>query len=517
MIKLKEIFKITEGKYSEGSLETSVADIEYDSKCIFPNTVFVAIKGENFDGNLFIPEAIQKGANALILSQEFYENRENIYKDIFIKIKKKAIPYIIVKDTEKAVSQASALIYNYPSQKLSLIGITGTNGKTSITYILEKIFSYNHDSVGIIGSTLYRYPEKTIKDIEYTTPKSLFLERLISQMKDANVKYVALEASSHGIKMNRVTDLDFETAIFTNLSREHMDYHKTIEDYFETKKRLFTETLKNSKKTNKHAIINIDDEYGKKLYNTIKHISEFKTITYGFSLDCDYRITKYSIEEDYSLFTIENNNKTYSFKINLTGKHNIYNTLAAISTAIEVYKLPYQNIKNALLDKNFVIPGRLEKLESYNIFIDYAHTDDALLNVLNALKETFPHKKIITIFGAGGDRDKGKRPKMGSVVSEFTDYAIVTSDNPRTEPPQNIIDSIVAGMKHKNYKIIIDREEAIKEAIKNFNPLEDVLLIAGKGHETYQIIGTEKIHFDDKEIAKRYIETLNTENTHNIT
>jgi UDP-N-acetylmuramoyl-L-alanyl-D-glutamate--2,6-diaminopimelate ligase len=510
-MKLKEILskiKVLDSCNLDENIQ--ISDIEYDSRLVKNGQLFFAIKGENDDGNLFIDEAVNKGAAAIVVSNYFYnlaKNGKNVqYEKILnslIKIKK---CFVVVDDTVDSVSKASAFFYDYPSNKLSLIGVTGTNGKTSTTFMMESVFKSAGFSPAVIGTIMYRYADKDINEIEYTTPKSLYLQRLMQEMLKEKVSHVAMEVSSHGVELGRVSDLDFETCVFTNLSRDHMDFHKTMDNYFDAKKKLFTDILARSRRKNKTAIINIDCEYGKKLVDFVKLINDVKLFTYGFDKNSDLKIKTYKLNDHGSEFTLSIKDKNFDFDIPLIGLHNILNASACIAVAMLVYDIPYENLKHALSNEA-VIPGRLERVaKGFNVFVDYAHTDDALSNVLISLKNSFPHKKIITVFGCGGDRDKGKRPKMGKAVSDFSDYAIVTSDNPRFEEPEKIIESIVAGMRPNSYEIVKDRKDAIKKAIEMMNKDTDIILIAGKGHEKYQTIKGIKTYFDDKELAKSFLQ-----------
>ncbi|MEI6092266.1 MAG: UDP-N-acetylmuramoyl-L-alanyl-D-glutamate--2,6-diaminopimelate ligase [bacterium] len=486
-----------------------ITDVEYDSRCIKKGNIFFAIKGLQDDGNLFIEEALNNGASAFVVSKDYYDKakgtRNESYKKSFNLVLDKKYPIVVVEDVVDAVSRAAAVFYKSPSKSLGLIGITGTNGKTSTTFMIESVLKGAGFVPGVIGTILYRYKGKEIKEVEYTTPKSLYLERIIKEMVEEKVTHVAMEVSSHGIELGRVSDLDFEVAVFTNLTRDHMDFHKDMENYFNAKKKLFTDILPKSSRKNKFAVVNADCEYGKKLTDFVKLLSGIKLITYGFNPDSDLWVESYEFNDSGTIFYVRDAEKTYKFEISLIGKHNIYNALAAITVGMKVYGIDYKTVYDALANEA-VVPGRLERVaKGFNVFVDYAHTDDALMNVITSLRNVFPEKRIVTVFGCGGDRDKGKRPKMGKVVSDLSDYSIVTSDNPRDEEPINIIESIIAGMRPNCFEVIPDRKMAIKKAIQNMNKDKEVLLIAGKGHENYQIIKGVKHHFDDKEIAKSFL------------
>ena len=507
-MKLNDLLSRISVVWSSNVINLDITDVEYDSRCVQEGNLFFAIKGLQDDGNLFIQEAIENGAVAVIASREYYElatSAEGLsnsnYEKSFAFVMEKNIPLIITEDPVEDVSFISAYFYNYPSRDLNVIGITGTNGKTSITYFLETILNATGYRAGVVGSVSYRYAGKEIDQIEYTTPKSLYLQRIIKTMKLEGVSHLAMEVSSHGIELGRVSNIDFDVAIYTNLSREHMDFHSDMEDYFEVKKRFFTQLLVSSTKKKKVAIVNIDCEYGRKLVEILKLMKEIDLYTYGFSTEADLWVDEYKLSDQGSSFTLRVDEKEYNFNIPLIGRHSIYNAMAALTLAINVYGIDIKKLQGVFDDK-FVIPGRLERvLSGHNVFVDYAHTDDALQNIFVALRNVFPNKKIITVFGCGGDRDKGKRPKMGKVVSDLSDYAIVTSDNPRDEDPKIVIDSIVAGMRPKGYEVELNRKSAIEKAIANYSQSTDVILIAGKGHETYQLIKGVKYDFDDRKIA----------------
>lgn len=508
-MKLKEIMNKLEVVWSSNIHDVDISDVEYDSRQIKKGMLFFAVKGEQDDGNLFIEEALTKGAVCVVASEEYYEaaktGSNTAYKKSLDRIIKEKISFIVVKDVMDSVSKVSAYFYGYPSRSLNVVGVTGTNGKTSTVFLLEAILKGADYSPGVIGTILYRYAGKEIREIEYTTPKSLYIQRTLKDMADKKVTHVAMEVSSHGIALNRVGDIDFDAAIFTHLTRDHLEFHKDMGDYFSTKKRLFTELLNKSTKKNKVAVINIDCPYGAQLVEFVKLVTGVKLYTYGFANTADVYVDEHEFTNHGSTFTVVDGDKRYKFELTLIGKHNIYNALSAIVLAMKFYGIKYEVIRDVLAGE-MVIPGRLERVEKgNNIFVDYAHTDDALMNVLSSLRNIFPDKRIITVFGCGGDRDKGKRPKMGKVVSDLSDYAIVTSDNPRHEDPLKIIESIIAGMRPNIYEVIPDRHDAIKKAVQMMDKNNDVVLIAGKGHETYQLINGVKHDFDDRSVARLFI------------
>ncbi len=459
----------------------------YDSRKCKEKSMFFAIIGENVDGHDFIGDAINNGACAVVVEKN-------------INLTDKKISIINVKDTKDALAYASVNFFDNPSEKLTLIGITGTNGKTTITYLLERIF----ENTAVIGTVNYRILNKIFKS-ENTTPLSLELNHFLKKCVDENIKNVIMEVSSHGIELKRVKYIDFDCAVFTNLSHEHLDFHKSMENYFESKKRLFSEILIESKKPKKIAILNIDDKFGKKILNNIqKHL---KVITYGIKEKSDIYPEMFEISLNGIKAKINTPKGRININSNLIGDFNLYNILAAIAVGIG-FEIDLKIIQKGL-NKEIIIPGRLEKvIKNKNYFVDYAHTPDALENVLKTLNKIKGKNRIITVFGCGGDRDKLKRPIMGYIAAKYSDFVVITSDNPRGEDPFLIIEDILKGVEkaikenlimENNYRIIPDRKDAILMGIKACKN-GDILLVAGKGHEDYQIIGKDKIYFSDKEV-----------------
>lgn len=490
-MKLKDILSLKD-EIIIGSSDIEIKDISYDSRKIEKDSVFFALPGHRTDGKKYINNAIAKGACAIVTDE---------------KVEDLPITQIIVKDVYKYMTQAAAKFYNNPDKELFIIGITGTNGKTTITYMIESILACAGIKSGVIGTINYRYGDK-IFDAPNTTPQSLDIYKIMRDMLDSGIKYLIMEVSSHALALGRVEGIEFDEAVFTNLTQDHLDMHKDMENYFQAKSILFKELGKGIKSNIKYAIINADDKYGKKL-SKINLNCEIKL--YSAKEDktgIDLKAENIDIGSSESKFDIVFNNEKKHIIINQIGLHNIYNALAAIGAVIGC-GIPLDKAIEGIC-KLSKVPGRLEPVDTKNFgfeaVIDYAHTDDALKNVLSALKK-IKYKRIITVFGCGGDRDRIKRPLMGKVAVEMSDFVFVTSDNPRTEDPKQIMLDIEVGIKRtgkKNYKVIEDRELAIKEAVIMAEK-GDIILIAGKGHETYQIIGNEKIHFNDAEIVKKYI------------
>ncbi len=499
-INIKKIF-------NEQNINMVVSGIKYNSKQILPGDIFVCLQGQHTHGARFITEAVQRGAKCIVLDNESF-----ISDDIIVK---KDLLIVIVENASLALARLATNFYDNPSSKMLLIGITGTNGKTTLSYILESIFSKSGYNPGIIGTINYRYNGKIFPS-ENTTPFSSELQQILYNMYKEKVNVVIMEVSSHALAQGRVEGCEYDVAVFTNLSNEHLDFHQTMENYFESKSLLFKKMTNNKKEIfrntligTKTCVINVDDEWGRRLINVcgISNVLTYgKNSRNGFVAQFKWKNMKTDLEQ--TQFDIVFNKKELKIVSPFIGEYNVYNVLAsfvvAYSQGIDVDVI-VDGIRNAQL-----VPGRLEKLnfpEGFSVIIDYAHTPDALKKVIEVLKQ-LPHKRLIVVFGCGGDRDRSKRPVMGSIAVELADYVILTSDNPRTEDPQKIILDIEIGIKktgRTNYEVIIDRKDAIFRAIKLAEP-KDIILLAGKGHENYQILGTQKVHFDEREIVQQAIE-----------
>lgn len=463
----------------------------YDSRKVVKNSVFVAIKGFNFDGHSFIMEAIAKGATAIVL-----EDDSKISNDYLIH---QNVTKILVKDSRKALAHLSKNFFKDPSQRIKVIGVTGTNGKTSVTHVVKSILEFSGKKTGLIG-TISNYIGDEVIPAEKTTPESVELNQLLDRMANEGCEFCVMEVSSHSLELSRVYGIDFKVGVFTNLTQDHLDFHQTMENYFLAKKKLFDSLSKES-----IAISNYDNEYGEKILRDTKA----RIVFYGSGEKCNYRFENVLFTFNEIKFDLIYQNERIPVQSNITGTFNTYNLLAAISVCkelgveLDVIKLAVQNLKP--------VPGRFELVGNYpvKVIIDYAHTHDALENVLNTIRGILnsnnSSSKVITVSGAGGDRDRTKRPKMGRVIQSLSNLSIITSDNPRFENPQQIFDDIISGMKKDETVLVIeDREEAIKKAISLADE-GDVVLIAGKGHETYQIVKGQKIPFDDKKVAEKYL------------
>jgi len=475
-MRLKELIK---GLNLESSnmRDIEVNGIYSDSKSVSAGAIFVAVKGARADGNVFIDEAVNKGAVAIFTEENINRNDVIILKSF---------------DFSKDLSLLCDNFYQKPSDSMKMIGITGTNGKTTTSYILKGIFS-NIEKTGLIGTICHFIGDEKI-DAQNTTPDALTLRKLLYRMKNENVKTAIMEVSSHGLKLNRVYNLSYDAVVFTNLTQDHLDFHITMEDYLQSKLILFSMIKRGGV-----AIINGDDKYAKYFIDVP---GDFKKAVFGIrGKEQEWKIDIKGISMKGSSFLLYRNEKE-SFEINtpLVGDHNIYNTAAAFLTAFYLGADMKSIVKG--ISSPPVVKGRFEKISDkrgFNVIIDYAHTPDALERVIKTAKR-LTTGRIITLFGCGGDRDKTKRPIMGKIATHLSDLAIITSDNPRTENPQAIINDILAGISETNYIIEINRAHAIKRSIETAQK-GDTVIIAGKGHENYQIVGTKKFAFDDRENA----------------
>ncbi len=467
-----------------GDETEDIQGIAYSSKNAQPGFLFAALKGVKKDGIEYVEEALLNGAVAVFSDQAKPENFPKTW--------------VQVSDPREALALSSANFYSHPSQKMKVIGITGTKGKTTITYILEEILKKSSFTPGVIGTISYRGPGMNVS-AALTTPEALDIQRILGEMHAHGVTHCFMEVSSHALDLKRVIGIEFDVVVFVNLSGDHLDYHQTMEKYFEAKKRLFF--LNHKKRT---AVVNGDDPWGKKL---ILQLSK-GTKTYGLEPGAMVRGENFVLNEKGIEVTVIYPEGQLSVSSPLLGKPNLYNILASMAVALTL-NLPISAIQKGIASLTGV-PGRFEKIENsfgFHVFVDYAHTDDALKNLLETVREFNP-KRIILIFGAGGDRDKTKRPRMGEAAGTLSDWAIITSDNPRSEDPLAIISDIEKGIKKtgtQNYEIIPDRRAAIEHAL-SIGEKGDYILVAGKGHEDYQILGDKTIHFDDAEVIREILE-----------
>lgn len=471
-----------------GELERKdIAEIHFDSNKVKSNTIFVAIKGFQTDGHKFILDAINKGATAIIL-----DNNNLVPEDIFIH---RNVTKILVKDSRTALSQASNALYSEPSKKLKLIGVTGTKGKTTTTFIIKNVLELNNIKSGLFG-TIENYIGNEKINSKLTTPEANEINYYMNEMLLNGCTHCVMEVSSHSLELKRVKNLYFTGAVFTNITSDHLDFHQTFENYFSAKKILFDDLSENS-----FVVFNNDDSNGKNITEKTKA----EKFSYGFNENSDFKISNLSFDFSGTSYQLYFNNKNYNISIPLVGKFNAYNSAAAFAT---LYKLGIEDklIINSLNKINH-IPGRFEVINNGNkkVIIDYAHTSDSLEQTLKTVLELKKeNENIITVFGCGGNRDKTKRPIMGKIASELSNKVIITSDNPRKENPELIINDIIKGIQKENYNKIENREEAIQKAV-NESDENAIILIAGKGHENYQEINGVRNHFSDKEIAEKYL------------
>lgn len=458
----------------------NIKEIHCDSRQVTQGSMFIAVKGPSGDGSRFISQAIEKGARVIVLEKN--SHKHCIHKDIFL---------LEVDDSLVFLRQAVSRLYNSKNCSVKVIGITGTNGKTTITYLLESIFAQAGFKSGVIGTINHR-----IGEMEWlannTTPGIIDNQKMLSTMCEQHVDYCCMEVSSHALDQGRVALIDFQQAVYTNLTGDHLDYHKTMDNYFQAKSLLFA-TLDEEK----FSVINCDDEYGQKLIEMMPG----PITTYGIYHPSDIMAVDIYLHLDGTDFRLLTPGGEVTIQTKLLGEHNVYNILSAAAVCFNE-GISLEDVKRGI-EVLSDIPGRLEAVEAgqeFKIFIDYAHTHDALENVLKAIRKV-TDQKIILVFGCGGDRDKTKRPLMGKIAGQYADYSIVTSDNPRTEDPQTIINDILLGFESDNFEVIVLREEAIVRALKMANP-NDIILIAGKGHERYQIFKDHTIIFDERTIIK---------------
>ncbi|WP_102347031.1 UDP-N-acetylmuramoyl-L-alanyl-D-glutamate--2,6-diaminopimelate ligase [Bacillus sp. Marseille-P3661] len=465
-----------------------ISSIEMDSRNIKSGSLFICIKGFTVDGHDFVSDAINMGASAIIAEHELQIDP--------------TIPYIIVNDTKRALANLADYFYGQPTKSLKLIGVTGTNGKTTTTHIIDEIFKANGDKTGLIG-TMYMKIGEEIINVKNTTPESLLLQQTFKSMVDKNVKTAIMEVSSHALDLGRVRGCDYDVAVFTNLSQDHLDYHKTMEEYARTKGLLFSQlgNVMNYEKP-KFAILNNDDPISAE-YKKIT--SGAHVLTYGIDSSSDVVAKDINMGAQGTSFALVTPKGEIDISMKFIGKFSVYNVLAAATVAIAA-NIPLSIIKETVEKMNGVA-GRFEVVnanQSYTVIVDYSHTPDSLENALRTVQQ-FCKGKVYVIIGCGGDRDKTKRPIMANIAVKYSDEAIFTSDNPRSEDPNQILKDMESGVANGDrYVIIEDRKIAIEYAIKKAQ-INDVILIAGKGHETYQIIGKDVYDFDDREVAKQAI------------
>lgn len=472
ILKLTELLKNTEYEHLRGDAE--ITAVTNDSRMVTKGSLFVAVRGYRTDGHAYIEKAIENGA-AAILSEEDIDA---------------PVPVAVCRDTRRALAEAGSIFYGEPAKKLKIIGVTGTNGKTTTTYLIKQVLDLLGYKTGLIGTN-----QNIIGDAVFpaarTTPESIDLQKLFADMVSAGVTHVIMEVSSHSLALSRTHGIEFHEAVFTNLTRDHLDFHETMENYMEAKAKLFSQS--------RHGVINIDDAFGEKMLER----AGCPVMTYGTKNAADLFGENIRLSERGVIVSTKIKGTPYEIRLGIPGMFSVYNALAATAACLGM-GIPMDDIlKGLILAKG--VKGRAEVVSlpaPYTVLIDYAHTPDGLENIIKTVRG-FAKGRVITMFGCGGDRDKTKRPIMGDMAASLSDFAVVTSDNPRTEEPMAIIRDIEAGMAayRDKYEVVENRREAIRYAMDMARE-GDVIILAGKGHETYQILKDETIDFDERAIVK---------------
>ncbi len=508
-MRLREFLTLQEVEQAQGNLDQKVNGLTYDSRKVGDGLVFFAIPGEKFDGHNYIAEAASRGAAAVVMAR---------------KAAPEGATFVRVNDVRRTMGLWSAHFFGRPSDRVKLVGVTGTNGKTTVSYLIESMLSEAGLEPGVVGTVNYRYCKREIPS-HHTTPESVDLQSLLAEMIRAGVKSVVMEVSSHALTQERVRGLEFDVAVFTNLSRDHLDYHTDMDDYFAAKSKLFTDHLRSSAKPKKAAVIYGTDPRGRQL---IDKISGTGIEVWSYGEDDRWDIYPCDVKSGVSGLhgKLQVKDKQIEFSSPLIGAANLQNLMGAVGTGLAL-GLPINAVLSGIQKLKFV-PGRLEKVDNpleLAILVDYAHTPDALEKVLAAVRP-LTRGKVVTVFGCGGDRDRGKRPLMGEIAARLSDCVVVTSDNPRTEDALSILADVEAGVqktglrkfgpwdrvdpkaaasgqqeRKRGYTVEPDRRAAIRTALRAARR-GDLVLIAGKGHEDYQILGQQRIHFDDREVAR---------------
>lgn len=471
-----------------GNTEINITGLTSDSRTATAGSLFIALVGHNVDGHKFCTQAIANGASALLVEKG---------KEVPLVPE---VTYVEVSDTRRAMAILADVFYGYPSHRLRIIGVTGTNGKTTTTYLIRRILEEQGYKTGLIGTISTMIGDQVFES-KNTTPEAIDLQQTLARMVEAACQYAVMEVSSHALYLGRVRGAEYATTIFTNLTQDHLDYHRTMEEYRKAKGLLFAQMGNTYGGRIRPAILNVDDpasiEYAK--------ITAAPVITYGIDKQADVRASKLVISDAGIRFWLDTWKGSLEVGLQLTGRFNVYNSLAAIAATMHE-GIPLERII-ASLAKVSGVDGRLQRVEAgqdFTVFVDYAHTPDSLENTLTTVRQ-FAKRRVITVVGCGGDRDRGKRPLMAQIATRWSDVTIFTSDNPRHEEPAAILAEMVAGLTSAeqaflNYEVVVDRRAAITSAIKQATK-NDIILIAGKGHETYQILGDQVVHFDDREVA----------------
>ena len=513
-MRLSELVQAGEVEETKGDLDRAIAGLAYDSRQVERDFVFFAVPGAQTDGHEFIRDALERGAAAVVVERKIAPQTEGAS--------------IRVRSVRRAMGAWAARFYGYPSRRLALVGVTGTNGKTTVTYLMESIFRAAGMAAGVIGTVNYRYQDRALP-APHTTPESVDLQRLLAEMAAAGVDSVAMEVSSHALELERVRAIDFDAAIFTNLTHDHLDFHVDMEHYFLSKSKFFTDYLPAGSKKKKSAVIHGGDPKGRELLQKIESLG-VRSVSYGRGPEWDVHPVDVRGDLEGLSGQIRMGDRAVKFSSPLVGAVNLENILAAAAAGFALGIEP-EAIANGIV-RLANVPGRLEKVENrcgFSVLVDYAHTPDALERALGLLKP-LTKGRLIAVFGCGGDRDRGKRPLMGEAAARLSDLVVLTSDNPRSEDPLKILEEIEVGVKktgiikvsdlnpkskiqnlksERFYFVEPDRRAAIRLSFQLAQP-GDLVLIAGKGHEDYQILGTKKIHFDDREVAREELQRLSS-------
>jgi len=481
---LREVLQGVDADAPKDQGDLEIRQVTCDSRKVKARALFFALHGAKADGNAFIRDAVSHGAAAIVSEDPAPAALPG------------SVAWIRIRDARKALATAAANFYRHPAEALQLVAVTGTNGKTTTTSLVDSIVKASGAKTGLFGTIAYHTPLGDYPSPN-TTPESVDLQGFLAEIRDAGGKFAVLEASSHSLMMDRLWGCHFAAAVFTNLTREHMDYHKTFEDYFAAKRRLFEGTGAGAPEV---AVLNTDDEYGKKLAGLAK-----KTVSYGLNSEADITTKKFQLTFQGLTFTAQTPNGKLSIISSLVGRINVYNILAAIGAG-QALGLSNEVIETGIRNLNSVA-GRFERVDGgqpFLVIVDYAHTDDALENLIRTARELTPKGRVLTLFGCGGEKDRTKRPVMGEVAGRLSDLTILTNDNPRNEDPLKIMNDIIVGLQKTSGKYMVepDREKAIGMALDEARA-GDIVLLAGKGHETSQVLGDRSLEWSDKDVAAR--------------
>jgi UDP-N-acetylmuramoyl-L-alanyl-D-glutamate--2,6-diaminopimelate ligase len=492
-VTLAELVQSLEVVEQVGDTNVPIGAVTDDSQAVKPGSLFVAVKGERVDGHRYVAQAVGSGAAALVVEEPA--------------VGATTVPMVRVRNTRKVLGVLAGRFYGEPASRLTMVGVTGTNGKTTTTYLCKAMLEAVGRRVGLIGTVAYQVGDETVP-ASHTTPGAVELQGVLGRMRDAGLDSVVMEVSSHALALDRVAGCEFDVAVFTNLTQDHLDFHRDMDDYFQAKLRLFTGLGEAGRKAHpKRAIVNADDPRGA----AVAAATGVPVWTYGIHGEADIRAEQLRLSLAGSTFTVNSPVGRFAVESRLVGEHNVSNLLAAIGVGLHEGLTPDQ--VRAGIAAASSVPGRFERVDAgqdFTVLVDYAHTDDALIRVLTTA-QSLKTGRVITVFGCGGDRDRTKRPKMGRAATRLSDVVFLTSDNPRTEDPLAILSEVEVGVKEVldpsrvRYVKIPDRAQAIDAAIREAKS-GDTVVIAGKGHEDYQIIGTTKHHFDDREVARDAIQ-----------